>query len=192
MLTNSPWGDVHKGRTEDVKRQSKASYNWDLFFLRISSKTKYVFLERPARGEFLSDIMEEEFESRIPLNHFYRAFCVYIRKPHVVNSKLRYTTNLLFLKLDRDKWDAGEKDELVKVLRVTAESTNADRGSFTESLSRQGQIFEEKDLDDLNSFDESDKDLYLSIDRNFPKSNKFKSCYVATFIGMNAFNFITT
>lgn len=119
-----------------------------------------------------------ELES-FPVNYFYQAIYIYLKKQQVVNRKLSCSSNVVFLKLNLAKCENRNKVNLVKELQSCI--TPEDVKNVLSSLAIE---FNKSELNYLKSLDESHDGVYMSIDRLVPRNlQKFPTCLVATFIG---------
>lgn len=116
--------------------------------------------------------------SDVPVNNFYQAIYIYLKKTQVVNRKLSCSSNVVYLELKATACENVNK-EIIKTI-----SGNVD--SARDALMTNGIEFSEGSLNDLNEYDESQNGTFMSIDRLLPRNlQKFKSCHIATFIGLS-------
>lgn len=113
-----------------------------------------------------------------PVNFFYKAIYIYLKKSQVVNRKLSCSANVVFLKLNCVKCDNEFKFKLVKKLQscITSDDVN-------KALSTLNVEFIESVLSELKELDASHDVMFLSIDRMIPRNlQKYPISLVATFI----------
>ena len=116
-----------------------------------------------------------------PVNYFYRAVYIYLKKSQVVNRKLSCSSNVVFLKLNLKSGENKLKADLIKNLEESSCNNPEKVFAIVSSLAVE---FNESQLDDLKHFDESNDGIFLSIDRMVPRNTqKFQTCTIATFIG---------
>lgn len=117
-----------------------------------------------------------------PVNYFFQAINIYLRKPQVVNRKLSCSSNVVFLKLNISSSEKIFKTKLL-IDNLRESSCNLSENVFN-ILSSLGIEHCDCQSEDLKSFNESIDGIYLSIDRMVPRSQqKFKNCLVSTLIG---------
>lgn len=114
-----------------------------------------------------------------PVNYFFQAIYIYLKKSQVVNRKLSCSSNVVFLKLNLLKCEIKIKNNLVKELQSC--TCPDDVNNVLSSLAIE---FKESELNELKELDESHDGVFLSIDRMAPRNlQKFTRSLVATFIG---------
>lgn len=130
----------------------------------------------------MQEIAKINLAEAYPVNNFYQAIHIYLRKTQVVNRKLSCSANVAFLKL---KVSTKQNVNIESLARISEESSSCDVETIKKTLLLQEVEFEQCDLDDLKSFDdELQEGIYLSIDRMIPRNmQKFSTCIVATLIG---------
>lgn len=120
-------------------------------------------------------------ESLFPVNYFFQAINIYLKKPQVVRRSLSCSSNIVFLKLNISPSEKPTKLELV-VENLFDSSCNQPE-NVSDILSSLGIEFCGCDKE-LKNFDDSNEGIYLSVDRMVPRSQqKFKNCLHLTFIG---------
>lgn len=110
----------------------------------------------------------------VPVNNFYQAIHIYLKKTQVVNRKLSCSSNVVYLKVTACE---NVNKEIIKTI-------SGDVDSARNALKSHGIEFSEGSLNDLNEYDESQDGTFMSIDRLLPRNlQKFKPCHIVTFIG---------
>lgn len=115
-----------------------------------------------------------------PVNFFFQAISIYLRKGQVVNRKLSCTSNLAFFKLDSTCLDEIKTNVIRKLQDV--DITQPD--DVKRILQDAGIECTESSIDELKHFDGSEGATFISVDRMIPRNLKiFKTCLLASLIG---------
>lgn len=115
-----------------------------------------------------------------PVNYFYQAIYIYLKKSQVVNRKLSCSSNVVFHKLNLPKCE--NKDKLSRLVNELQSCVCPDE--VNNALSSLAIEFKDCDFNELKELDESHDGVYLSIDRMTPRNlQKFPVSLVATIFG---------
>lgn len=162
-------------------RQLKLKFqiNLDRAFALLQLAQSRFFVLRHPRIEIIIDTRMKQFAScaisDVPVNNFYQAIHIYLKKTQVVNRKLSCSSNVVYLELKATCENVNK--EIIKTI-------SGDVDSARNALKSRGIEFFEGSLNDLSGYDESQNGTFMSIDRLLPRNlQKFKPCHIVTFIG---------
>lgn len=129
----------------------------------------------------MKEVAAAKLSGENPVNHFYQAISIYLRKTQVVNRKLSCSSNILFIKLASKSPFDEIKTNVIRKLQDFPINQPEDVKKVVQDV---GTDTSDVAIDDLKHFDGSENAVYLSVDRMIPRSlEKFKTCSAACFIG---------